>query len=148
MSQAWPFVLVAIVGALQAVQAPVNNQLNNVMKNPWLAGCVVFGTSLAAFSLLLVAFHRPLPTDSTEIIEAPWYVGLGGLLGAAAVYAMLTQTHRMGSGAFTGTLVTATIVTSLVLDHFGVLGLEPTPATLARVGGAILMIAGVVLVTK
>lgn len=148
MAQAWPFVLVAVVGALQAVQAPINNQLNNVMKNPWLAGCIVFGTSLAAFSLLLVIFHRPLPDDGKAILEAPWYVGLGGLLGAAAVYAMLTMTHRMGAGAFTGTMVTASIIMGLILDHFGLLGLETTPLSLTRIGGAVLLIAGVVLVSR
>jgi transporter family-2 protein len=146
MSQAFMIAFVALVGALQAVQGPINNQLNDSMKNVWLAGCVVFGTSLAAFSLLFVIFHRPLPTLQ-DLTDIPWYAGLGGLLGATAVYSMLTLTQRMGAGLFNGALVTATILTSLVLDHFGFLGLEKTPLTLTRAGGGVLLLAGLYLLS-
>lgn len=146
MSQALMIAFVALVGVLQAVQAPVNNQLNTSMKNVWLAGCIVFGTSLAAFSLLLVVFHKPLPSTQ-DLLDSPWYVGLGGLLGATAVYSMLTLTQRMGAGAFNGTLVTASILASLLLDHYGVLGLEKTPLSVARIGGGVLMVVGVFLIS-
>ena len=57
-------------------------------------------------------------------------------------------TGKVGAGAFTGITVTAAIVTSIVLDHFGWLGLKEHAAGAWRIVGAVLMIAGVMLVAK
>ena len=45
-----------------------------------------------------------------------------------------------------GVTVTVAIVTSLVMDHFGLLGFEIHKAGLARIAGGILMVAGIGLI--
>jgi bacterial/archaeal transporter family-2 protein len=54
--------------------------------------------------------------------------------------------QRIGAGPYVGVAVTAAVVMSLILDHFGLVGFEQHRANPWRLLGAALMIAGVVLV--
>ena len=54
----------------------------------------------------------------------------------------------MGSGMFTGLSLTASLLTSIVLDQFGLMGFRQHPLSSLRVTGAGLMIAGIWLIAK
>jgi bacterial/archaeal transporter family-2 protein len=43
--------------------------------------------------------------------------------------------------------VSAALVMSLLIDHFGWLRVDPHPISLARVAGGVLMVGGVALIT-
>ena len=60
----------------------------------------------------------------------------------------LLLAHRLGSGVFTGLSVTAAILVSVVLDHFGLLGFKVHPASAMRIVGCVLMIGGLWLVSR
>jgi transporter family-2 protein len=77
----------------------------------------------------------------------PWWAVVGGLVGAVQVYAGLTLVHKVGAGTFMGLTVSAALIMSLVVDHFGWLRVDPHPISLGRVAGGVLMIGGVVLIT-
>lgn len=78
----------------------------------------------------------------------PWWAALGGLVGAVQVYAGLTLVQKVGAGPFVGLTVTAALISSLVLDHFGWFRLEPHPINVWRVIGGFLMVGGVTLIAK
>ena len=69
-------------------------------------------------------------------------------LCAVFIYAMLTLTQKVRAGVFVAGTVTASVVTSVLIDHFGALGVDPHPTTLWRIVGVVLMLGGVVLVGK
>ena len=73
---------------------------------------------------------------------------VGGVGGALFILMMLTAAPKLGPGAFTGLTVTAAIIATLAIDHFGWLGADRHPAGLARLAGGTLMIVGVALVAK
>jgi transporter family-2 protein len=60
----------------------------------------------------------------------------------------LWVTREIGAGPFTGVVVTAAVVASLALDHLGLAGFEVHRAGPWRVVGAVLMVAGVVLIAR
>jgi transporter family-2 protein len=76
----------------------------------------------------------------------PWWAWLGGILGGCVVLAQFVVARKIGAAPFLGLLVTAGVVTSIVLDHFGWVGFEPHPASLWRILGGCLMVIGVALV--
>jgi bacterial/archaeal transporter family-2 protein len=78
----------------------------------------------------------------------PWWAPLGGLVGAVQVYAGLTLMHRAGAGAFVGLTVTAARLTSLAIDHFGWLRVPVHPINTGKMIGGLLMLAGVLLITR
>ncbi len=53
----------------------------------------------------------------------------------------------MGAGAFNGLLITANLLTSIALDHFGWIGMKQVRVGRERVGGAALMVVGIVLIS-
>ena len=61
---------------------------------------------------------------------------------------MLLFAHRIGAGAFMGLSVTAALITSVALDHFGLVGFKEHPVGWWRILGSGLMIAGIGLVAK
>jgi transporter family-2 protein len=79
---------------------------------------------------------------------APWWAWLGGLVSVISTVIALTVAQRLGSGLFTGVSVTASLVTSVVLDHFGLIGFRQHTASPARVAGCALLIAGLWLIAR
>jgi transporter family-2 protein len=78
----------------------------------------------------------------------PWWGWLGGALGALYILCMVLTAQKVGSGVFIGITVTATIIASLVMDHYGLLGFRQHTASPARILGGALMIAGMLLIGK
>ena len=70
------------------------------------------------------------------------------MLGGGIVVAQLMVARQIGAATFLGMLVTAGVVASIMLDHFGWVGFERHPATLWRIVGGLLMIGGVALVAS
>ena len=64
-------------------------------------------------------------------------------LRAVAVFAGLVLIDKVGWGAFNGLLITANIVVSLAIDHFGVLGMPVHRMGSMGALGAALMVAGI-----
>ena len=78
----------------------------------------------------------------------PWWAPLGGLVGAFAVIAGLLFVNKVGAGPFAGLTITANILMSLVIDHFGLFGMETHSLNGWRIVGAGLMVAGIALVAS
>ena len=76
----------------------------------------------------------------------PWWAPLGGIVGAFAVIAGLLFVNKVGAGAFAGLTITANILMSLAVDHFGLFGMEVHTINIWRVLGGLLMVAGIALV--
>ena len=140
----YPFILVA--GVLQAVGVAWNAQLNHALVNPWLAATVSFLPVVFVFALVFLVRPSPLP-NRDDIAGVRWWMPLAGLAGAVAVFGGLLFVHEVGAGAFNGLLITANLLTSIALDHFGLLGMKQVKIGPERLGGAGLMAAGIVLIS-
>ena len=69
-------------------------------------------------------------------------------LGALYILCMVLTAEKVGSGVFVGLTVTASIVASLVMDHYGLLGFKQHAAGPGRILGGHLMVAGMLLIGK
>lgn len=140
-----PFILLA--GAMQALGAVMSAQLRVSLSNPWLATTVAFAVNAMVFLIVFAVRPQPLPT-AEGVAHMAWWAPLAGLVGAAAVVAGLLFVDKLGAGTINGLIITANIITSLAIDHFGLIGVPPHPINLARAGGAVLMAGGVLLISK
>ena len=99
--------------------------------------------------LLVLFFCQPNPLPSAKgLTSMPWWAPLGGLAGAFAVIAGLLFVDKIGAGAFAGLTITANILMSLAVDHFGLFGIERHSLNIWRVLGGALMTAGIVLIAR
>jgi transporter family-2 protein len=78
----------------------------------------------------------------------PWWAPIGGLAGAVAVYLGLTMVDKIGAGPFNGLIITANILASIAIDHYGFLNMPVHPLSTFRAVGAVLMVAGITLIAK
>ena len=139
--------LVIVAGALQAMGNCMNAQLRNSLVNPWLASIISFGLILAFFIVAFAVNPKPLP--SLESIYAmPWWAPIGGLAGAVAVYVGLTMIDKIGAGPLNGLIITANIIASVAIDHYGFLNMPVHPISAGRIVGTLLMVGGIVLIAR
>jgi transporter family-2 protein len=139
----YPFILIA--GALQAVGVTMNAALNHDLVNPWLAALISFLPVVFVFVTLLAM--RPLPLPSRDdVTRMPWWAPLGGIAGSVAVFGGLLFVAKVGAGPFNGLLITANLLTSLAIDHFGWIHMPVHRFGKARAAGAALMVIGIVLI--
>jgi bacterial/archaeal transporter family-2 protein len=144
---AWFALLVAILGgAANPFQGATNAELNKGLAQPVWACAVVYATGLLGLVLVLVAMRQSFPVGRASAV--PWWAWMGGLISLGSTIAGLTMTQKLGSGLFTAASVTTAMVTSVLLDHFGVVGLRQHTASPGRMVGCALLIAGVWLVAK
>lgn len=119
----------------------MNGQLNKYVVNPWLASAFSFALITFFFAGASLIHPHPLPTEK-DLAATPWWAVSGGLVGAVQVYAGLTLVNKVGAGPFVGFTVTAARITSLLIDHFGWLRMQPHPLSPGRIIGGLLLIGG------
>ncbi len=145
LSAAWLYPLILVAGALQAWGPPMNGALRKALENPWLASTVSFLPVVAFLIVLFLCAPTPLPSVRS-LGAMPWWAPLGGLIGAGAVVAGLLFVDKVGAGPLAGLTITANILMSLAIDHFGWFGIERHAMNLPRAIGAALMTGGIVLI--
>ncbi|HTP27545.1 MAG TPA: DMT family transporter [Anaeromyxobacteraceae bacterium] len=147
MSTLWMYLFIVLGGMMQACGGPMNAQLRNSLRNPWLASTISFAVIVAFFICVFVMLPRPLPSVK-DLAQMPWWAPLGGLIGAVQVFAGLTLVDRVGAGPFTGVTVTAALAASIAIDHFGLFHMSVHSAGPGRMIGSVLMIAGIALIAR
>ena len=141
-----------LAGAANPFQTGANAELNKYLQHPFVAGAWVYLTGLAGLLLAvgvapLMARHPYLGLGA-RAAAAPWWAWLGGLISILSTLAGLTLAQRLGSSVFTALTITASIVMSVLLDQFGLIGFRHHSASPARIAGCCLMVAGVWLVAR
>jgi transporter family-2 protein len=142
----WLYLLFAFAGgAALPFQAGINAQLAAWLGSPVRAAFVSFfvGTILLLGAAALV--FKPLPSWG-RIGDAPWWVWVGGALGAFYVAASIVTAPKLGAATLVALVVAGQALTSLLVDHFGLVGFEAKHITLGRVVGMALVGAGVACV--
>lgn len=132
-------------GLLNPMQSGLTTALQQAFGRPFLVATASLSVSLAA-ALVGAACEGGYAGIGTAASKAPWWAWLAGLAGLCILVARPFSAPHLGASAFTGLTVTAAVVGALVLDQFGWLGFERHPIELTRALGAILMIAGAVIV--
>lgn len=127
------------------LQSGSNAMLQKTLHAPlWAAAIVCAVTLVASLAAALVAGEK-LPSLG-EMTNVHWLAWVGGLFGLCFVLATVYASPKLGAGLFIALIVTASTVTSLLLDHFGLMGFAVREAHLGRIAGGVLMIAGVALI--
>lgn len=134
-------------GMALSTQFAVNTQLRGVVGGPVAAAAVSFLIGTVFLVIAALAVTRSVPALG-EITGSPWWVWTGGLLGAFFVFASVILTPRLGAATTVGLFLTGQVTASIFLDHFGLLRLPVHEATLPRILGALLIVAGVLLVQR
>jgi len=140
--------LTLFVGAMIPAQAVLNTRLGRQIGGPLMG-------SLMSFTVgIICLFALNLATNSSAVIQlkptatGPWYLWLGGVLGAIFVGYITWVNQQQGVALTFALVVSGQIFMSLVIDQYGLFGSMIQPITLEKIIGAVLIIAGLILIKK
>ncbi|MGI8922230.1 MAG: DMT family transporter [Solirubrobacteraceae bacterium] len=137
--------LAVLAGGLVALQAPVNSLLGKRIGSLQAATASFVVGTIALVAATAIAGGG---VRLGGLRGAPWYVFIGGLLGAVYVTSALVAVRSLGAGGLTAAVIAGQLGLSLVIDRLGLLGVAKQPLTVPRVVGVVLLAAGVYLVVR
>ncbi len=142
-----PLIFAAGIGLAMATQTAVNSQLRQYLNSPIQAAFFSFlvGTICLAIMMLVMMWNGSAtkPTLS-QLNEIPIWLWVGGLLGVYAITASIYTAPKLGFLTFTGLVLFGQVIMSMLLDHFGLIGVEKNPVNWQRLLGAILIAIGII----
>ncbi|WP_315855413.1 DMT family transporter [Vibrio hangzhouensis] len=148
MANLTSFVLVilsVIVGMTLASQAGINAQLRSGLSSPLQAAFISFVIGTLLLGTLVLIEGKPWFT-SGSIRSIPWWAWLGGFLGAFNIAMSIYLAPMLGALALAISIVCGQVIASLFFDQYGLLGYPKIELSPQRLGGAILIVIGVILV--
>jgi bacterial/archaeal transporter family-2 protein len=134
-------------GMAAPMQFAIRTPLRDVVGGPVLAAALSFLVGTVALFATTAVLRRSVP-ELGPIAGAPWWMWTGGLLGAFFVCASIILTPGLGAATAFGVFLTGQVVASIAIDHCGLLGVPVQAASLPRIGGALLIVMGVVIVQR
>ena len=147
MNTTWLFIFLALVAGLTIpTQAGINAQLTaNWARSPVLAATISFFVGTVGLILYVFFTRIPLP-PLADIGRSPWWIWIGGLLGAFFVSTTIFLAPKIGATTMTAMILAGQMSASLYLDHFGFLGYPEHAASPGRIAGIVLIVGGVAMV--
>lgn len=125
-----PLTLAVLAGSLLPAQFATNGALAGEWRSLTLTAATSYVVG-AAFLFLLIRVMRLSP-DWAAARRAPRWVWLGGVVGSAYVVGSVLLTRTLGAALATTLVIASQIVTAIVLDHLGALGLQRRPVNRVR----------------
>jgi len=130
-----------------SAQIGMNAQLRRNLGSAYPAALISFLVGTAALVVLMLVTRTPLPSRDT-LGSVPLWAWFGGMLGAFYVAISTIVAAELGASSLLALAIAGQLVTALVLDHFGWLGLPENPITAMRMLGVALLGAGVWLIAR
>ncbi len=136
--------LAILAGLMNPLQAACTGEMNKVLSRPFMVGAIsVCGTLFVTLIGSLLFGQLGFGGKAGQV---PWWAWLGGVAGSVILLSQPVAALKIGAGSFVGLSVTAAVIGSVLLDNYGWLGFQQQAASIWRIAGTVLMIAGVALV--
>ncbi|WP_089121024.1 DMT family transporter [Secundilactobacillus pentosiphilus] len=132
-------------GVLSATQTAVNGHLGEVLGSKIQAAYVSFLVGTVTLIVIVLVLRPPLMFQRNHG-KSPWWMWIGGLLGALFVLGNVYLVPVIGTGFAVIIVLIGLMIGSLLIDQFGWLSSEKNPVTLLQLGGLLVMIIGVVVI--
>lgn len=135
------------VGLLIPFQGIMTASLSQKLDNPYLSAVINFGGGLIIFLMALMFSMNSFPAVK-KLSTIPWYLYLGGVVGSVFILGALFSLPKIGSMSFFALVIFGQLITTLLVDHYGVFGVPIHRIDITRIAGLLLLIAGTILVIK
>lgn len=134
----------ALAGAFIPVMAILNGRLGKSMGEALHASVILFGVGFLFCLTIALMLTKSLP-HAADLANAKPIEYLGGLIVGFYVISATLLAPRIGLANFIVCAVSAQIIISVVIDHYGFLGAAVRPVSLTRLLGVGLLIAGIIV---
>ncbi|MGS0707878.1 DMT family transporter [Acinetobacter sp. ANC 3781] len=141
MKQLWIFPLVFLAGMGLSIEAGLLGPLGEKIGHIWATlGIFALGSILLTFGLI---FSRP---QLSLMFKKPRWLLAGGVLGPIYVVSLTVATPHIGVGLTMVGILFGQVATSLVIDHWGLLGSNKRAVDKYRIGALFAILAALWLI--
>ncbi|MDB5247537.1 MAG: rane protein [Segetibacter sp.] len=139
------FILMLFIGVVLTVHLAMNAQVGVILRNAKM-GNAIFWT-IGGITAIIIGLTSWESDVFNRLKEVPVWLLTAGVMGAALVFGIAWVMPQIGAAKGFVLLIAGQVITGLVLSHFGLLGSPLEPVSLYKILGALLLIAGVGIVT-
>ena len=100
-----------------------------------------------AVLLTILASLVGLP-ERENLAKAPWYLYTAGFIGVLFVTLLLALIPEIGALRVLAAVVVGQLIVSTVIDHWGFLEVPVQALSASRIGGMVLLMAGLYLIQR
>jgi transporter family-2 protein len=137
--------LAVLCGVATAYQPGINAKFAKFAGSSIHGGVLNFAVGLVAMLVVSMALRAGIP-DHQRLATGPWWMWVGGLCGAFFVTLSLILVPKMGTTSYLAAMIAGQFLASLIIDHYGHVGLAASPVTPSRLIGVGLIVVGVLVV--
>lgn len=134
------------VGLGAPIQTAINTKLRCLLGRTFDASFVSFFVSLLFLLVLLPVTGQTFEIPFGRLLAEPLWIWLGGACGVTVLTGSILLFPRLGSMQTVIFPIAGQIIMGLTIDHFGLFDANVISITIARLLGATLVFAGVLLI--
>lgn len=135
-----------LMGMGSATQTAVNGYLGRVLHSPIQGGQISLAVGLIVLLVLVLVLPAPRAAVASGVAPGPWWMWLGGLLGAVFVFGGATLSPILGTGTTVIGSLVGMIICGQLLESFGIGGGKKGLPTPFRLAGLAIVLVGVAMV--
>lgn len=139
----WGMIIGMVSGLLMSVQGVFNAEVTK-QTSVWISASFVQFTALIVCLTAWFVSGRESSFSALFSVK-PWYMLLGGTIGAFITYTVIVAMNQLGPAKATMFIVTAQLIVSYLISLFGMFGVEKNPFAWSRLLGILVMIGGILL---
>lgn len=133
-------------GACCAIQTAIFAQLGSALGSPFKAAVTSFIVGLLTL-LVVVGLHDHSYSLAGAFKKGnPWWMWLGGILGACVVTTNAFLSPRLGTGLTVMLALFGQVAGGFIIDQFGLLGVPKRRVTPIQLAGLVLALVGIALI--
>lgn len=136
-----------LAGAVLPIQVGLNHKMGKAVSDPVYAAFISFVVGSIGLFLYLLATKTDL-TTLPNARNVDWSVWTAGFLGAFYVASVIVLAPKLGVALTFGLVVAGQLSLSLIIDHFGLIGMPVHHINWQRIAGVLLIIGGVLMIRK
>ncbi len=139
--------IVLFIGCFLAIQGSINTQLTTFLKHPLQGAFVNFLVGTICLIGLNFLFKTQVP-DWSYVKTAPWYLFVGGMLGAIFVSSVIFFIPKIGVTTVLAASIAGQLIAASIIDHYGFFGINIHTISAGRIVGILLLLGGIFLIQK
>lgn len=143
----WIWQIVAVMaGMILAIQVAVNGYLGQQLHSPMQSAAISLGIGLIILFVINVCQRSWKNLALLKKKKAPVWTYIGGVFGAIYIFLNAYLAPQLGTGTVVVFALVGQMISSLIIDNFGLLGAVRRKVTGIQISGLVIMLVGVTVI--
>lgn len=137
--------LMLIIGFVLTLHLAMNSQVGAILKNPRMGNAIFW--VIGGITAVIIGLTDWDPAVFARLKEVPLWLLTAGVMGGALVFGIAWTMPKLGAGNAFVLMIAGQVISGMIFSHFGLFGSPVEPISMAKLGGALLLVAGAATVT-